>query len=76
RESPLTVSPRLSEGTRVPAIGNTSNITTGTMTRKEVIANLKETCQALDEKKAMLESIITALELEEANEVVDEEVDA
>ncbi|MCI36281.1 hypothetical protein A2U01_0057503 [Trifolium medium] len=44
------------------------------MTRKEVIANLKETCQALDERKTMLENIISALELEEANEV-DEEYD-
>ncbi|MCI18861.1 hypothetical protein A2U01_0040016 [Trifolium medium] len=46
------------------------------MTRKEVIANLKETCQALDERKTMLETIISALELEEANEVAGKNVNA
>ncbi|MCI70228.1 hypothetical protein A2U01_0091491, partial [Trifolium medium] len=44
---------------------------TCTMTRKEAIANLKETCQALDERKTMLETIISALELEEANEMAE-----
>ncbi|MCI78478.1 hypothetical protein A2U01_0099748, partial [Trifolium medium] len=46
------------------------------MTRKEMIANLKETCRALDERKTMLETIISALELEEANEVAEKNVDA
>ncbi|MCI33071.1 envelope-like protein, partial [Trifolium medium] len=77
REFPLTVSPRLFEGPHVPDIvGQSSKAATCTMTRKEVIVNLKETCQALDEKKAMLESIITALELEEANDVAEEVADA
>ncbi|MCI41283.1 envelope-like protein, partial [Trifolium medium] len=48
RESPLTIGARQSEGI-------SSKTATGTMTRKEMITNLK--------------SIITALELEEANEV-------
>ncbi|MCI52351.1 hypothetical protein A2U01_0073595 [Trifolium medium] len=46
------------------------------MTRKDVIANLKVTCQALDERKTMLETIISALELEEANEVTEKNVNA
>ncbi|MCI11274.1 envelope-like protein, partial [Trifolium medium] len=77
RESPLTVSPRLFEGPHVPDIvGQSSKVATGTMTRKEVIANLKETCQALEERKASLESIINALELEEANEVAEKVANA
>jgi hypothetical protein len=72
RESPMTISPRLLEGQHVTDIvGQSSKATTGKMTRKEAIANLKETCQALDERKTILESIISALELEEANEVAD-----
>ncbi|MCI92447.1 hypothetical protein A2U01_0113743, partial [Trifolium medium] len=39
-------------------------------------ANLKETCQALDERKTMLETITSALELEEADEVAEETVNA
>jgi hypothetical protein len=68
----MTISPGLLEGQHVTDIvGKSSKATTGKMTRKEAIANLKETCQALDERKTMLESIISALELEEANEVAD-----
>ncbi|MCI91561.1 hypothetical protein A2U01_0112855, partial [Trifolium medium] len=57
-------------------VGQSSKAVTGTMTRKEVIVNLKETCHALDERKTMLETIISALELEEANEVAEKNVDA
>ncbi|MCI78012.1 hypothetical protein A2U01_0099282, partial [Trifolium medium] len=66
----MIISPRLLEGQHIADIvGQSSKTATGTMTRKEVIANLKETCQALVERKTMLETIISALELEEANEV-------
>ncbi|MCI65302.1 hypothetical protein A2U01_0086560, partial [Trifolium medium] len=57
-------------------VGQSSKVATGTMTRKEVIANLKETCQALDERKTMLKTITSALELEEANEVAEKNVNA
>ncbi|MCI52934.1 envelope-like protein, partial [Trifolium medium] len=52
RESPMIISPRLLEGPHVvDIVGQSSKAVTGKMTRKKVIANLKETCQALDERK-------------------------
>ncbi|MCI82814.1 hypothetical protein A2U01_0104088, partial [Trifolium medium] len=52
----MIISPRLLEGPHIADIvGQSSKTATGTMTRNEVIANLKETCQALDERKTMLE---------------------
>ncbi|MCI34511.1 hypothetical protein A2U01_0055731, partial [Trifolium medium] len=38
------------------------------MSRKEVIAGLKEHCKELDEKKLQFERMIQALELEEVAE--------
>ncbi|MCI51654.1 hypothetical protein A2U01_0072898, partial [Trifolium medium] len=68
---------RLFEGPHVPDnVGQSSKVATCTMTRKKVIANLKETCHALEERKASLESIINALELEEANEVAEKVANA
>ncbi|MCI70775.1 hypothetical protein A2U01_0092038, partial [Trifolium medium] len=72
RESPMIISPRLLERPHVADIvGQSSKAATGKMTRKEMIANLKETCQALDERMTMLETIISALELEEANDAAE-----
>ncbi|MCI74081.1 hypothetical protein A2U01_0095345, partial [Trifolium medium] len=57
----MIISPRLLEGPHVADIvGQSSKAATSIMTRKEVIATLKETCQALDERKTMLETIISA----------------
>ncbi|MCI02183.1 envelope-like protein [Trifolium medium] len=67
RESPLTLHYRLFEGTHVPDIVATSGKSgPGPMSRKEMIAALKDTCKTLDEKKLKLERMIQALELEEA----------
>jgi hypothetical protein len=42
-----------------------TSATTGAMSRKDMIATLKETCKALEEKKLRLEAVIAGLELEE-----------
>ncbi|WJX83434.1 hypothetical protein P8452_66097 [Trifolium repens] len=42
-----------------------TSATTGAMSRKDMIATLKETCKALEEKKVRLEAVIAGLELEE-----------
>ncbi|MCH82675.1 envelope-like protein, partial [Trifolium medium] len=68
RESPLTLHYRLFEGTHVQdnIVATSGKKTSGSMTRKEMIADLKDTCKALDEKKFKLERLIQALELEDA----------
>ncbi|KAK2396314.1 hypothetical protein QL285_057971 [Trifolium repens] len=42
-----------------------STSATGAMSRKDMIATLKDTCKAVEEKKLRLEAVITCLELEE-----------
>jgi hypothetical protein len=45
------------------------------MSKKEIVAALKDTCRYLEERKALFERMILALENEEAGEV-NEAVDA
>jgi hypothetical protein len=49
-----------------PDVGTSA--TPGGMTMKDMIAMLKDTCKALEEKKLGLEAVIAGLELEEAEE--------
>lgn len=73
RESPLSFHYKLFGNHHVPDIVGTSGAavdTTGSMTRKEIVTALKETCALLDERKALFERMIAALEREEGNENV------
>jgi hypothetical protein len=57
-----------------PDVGTSSS--SGVMSRKDMIAALKETCKALDEKKTKLEAYIAGLELENEQAIAeDEELD-
>jgi hypothetical protein len=47
-----------------PDVGTSGSNTA--MSRKDIIAALKDTCKALEEKKLSLEAIIASLEQEEA----------
>jgi hypothetical protein len=74
RDSPLTISTRLFEVGHAPDIARTSSTATrSTMSRKDMIATMKETCQALEEKKLKLEGHNAGMELEGANEATNEE---
>ncbi|MCI76507.1 hypothetical protein A2U01_0097777, partial [Trifolium medium] len=62
-------------------VGTSSKFAPVPMTRKDMIAALKDTCKGLNEKKLKFERMIQALELEEAvmegeNEAGEEEEDA
>ncbi|WJX45212.1 hypothetical protein P8452_32107 [Trifolium repens] len=73
RESPLYFHYKLFGDHHVPDIVGTSGAaadTIGSMTRKEIVTTLKETCAMLDERKALFERMIAALEREEGNENV------
>jgi hypothetical protein len=67
RESPLSLHYKLFGNHHVPDIVGTSDAaaTVGYMTRKDIIAALRDTCLVLDEKKAQFERMILALENEE-----------
>ncbi|MCI94332.1 hypothetical protein A2U01_0115630, partial [Trifolium medium] len=39
----------------------------GSLTKKQMIADLEDSCRALDAKKLKIERVIQALKLEEAN---------
>ncbi|WJX65115.1 hypothetical protein P8452_49812 [Trifolium repens] len=84
RESPLTLHFKLFEsrhvadlvGASAPTSAPTAASTdTGLMSKKEIVAALKDTCRYLEERKALFERMILALENEEAGEV-NEAVDA
>ncbi|KAK2423048.1 hypothetical protein QL285_033530 [Trifolium repens] len=68
RETPLSLHYKLFGSHHVPDIAGTSGTaaaTTGTMTRKDIISALKDTCSMLDERKALFEKMIAALETED-----------
>jgi hypothetical protein len=80
RESPLTLHFKLFESRHVADLvgasasaSTTATAGTGLMTRKEIVAALKDTCKYLDERKALFERMILALENEEAAEGDDPE---
>ncbi|MCI86349.1 hypothetical protein A2U01_0107630, partial [Trifolium medium] len=54
-------------------VGTSGKPASGSITIKLMIADLKETRRALDERKLKLKRVIQALELEEEAEKVDEE---
>ncbi|MCH93305.1 envelope-like protein, partial [Trifolium medium] len=78
RESPLSLHYRLYEG-HVPDIVATSGKSassksaSGSLTRKQMIADLEDSCRALDAKKLKIERVIQALKLEGTNEQAGEE---
>jgi hypothetical protein len=67
RESPLTLHYKLFGKHHVPDIVGTSGAAAAAsfMSRKEIVAALRDTCTILDEKKAQFELMIEALENEE-----------
>jgi hypothetical protein len=74
RESPLTLHFKLFESRHVADLvgasasaSTTATAGTGLMTRKEIVAALKDTCKYLDERKALFQKIILALDNEEAD---------
>ncbi|MCH95122.1 envelope-like protein [Trifolium medium] len=75
RESPLSLDYRLLEGTHVSDIATLSvKKPTATLTRKQMIADLKDVSKALGEKKFKVDLVIQALELEEETVAVETEV--
>ncbi|WJX60824.1 hypothetical protein P8452_45982 [Trifolium repens] len=54
-----------------PDVGTSSS--NNAMSRTDMIAALKETCKALDEKKAKLEAVIAGLELEDEQTMAEDE---
>jgi hypothetical protein len=82
RESPLTLHFKLFESRHVADLvgasasaSTTATAGTGLMTRKEIVAALKDTCKYLDERKALFKRMILALENEEAGVGDDNEGD-
>ncbi|WJX72534.1 hypothetical protein P8452_56403 [Trifolium repens] len=69
RETAISFSPKQSDVT--PNVGTSSS--TNAMFRTDMIAALKETCKALDEKKAKLEAVIAGLELEDEQTMAEDE---
>jgi hypothetical protein len=74
RESPLTLHFKLFESRHVADLvgasasaSTTATAGTGLMTRKEIVAALKDTCKYLDERKALFQKIILALDNEEVD---------
>jgi hypothetical protein len=74
RESPLTLHFKLFESRHVADLvgasasaSTTATSGTGLMTRKEIVAALKDTCKYLDERKALFQKIILALDNEEVD---------
>jgi hypothetical protein len=53
-------------------VSNVGTSGTGAMSRKDMIATLKDTCTALEGKKLRLEVVITGLELEEEQDQAEE----
>jgi hypothetical protein len=68
RDSPLTIHQKLFGDNHAPDLGgtSTSNPAAETMTKKEIIVALKDTCVMLDERKTQFELMIHALEMEGA----------
>ncbi|MCH84680.1 envelope-like protein [Trifolium medium] len=74
RESPLSLDYRLLEGTHVADIATTFvKKPAGALTRKQMIADLKDVSKALGEKKFKLDRVIQALVLEEEAVAVENE---
>ncbi|MCH99359.1 envelope-like protein, partial [Trifolium medium] len=74
RESALSLDYRLFEGTHVSDIATTSvKKPAGVLTRKQMIADLKDVSKALGEKKFKIDRVIQALVLEEEAIAVENE---
>lgn len=69
RETAISFSLKQSDVT--PDVGTSSS--TSVMSRKDMIAALKETCKALEEKKTKLEAVIAGLELEDEQTMAEDE---
>ncbi|MCH85079.1 envelope-like protein, partial [Trifolium medium] len=70
RKAKLILHSRLFEPPHVDDLATAStkkHVSTSSMDRKTVIAEIKATCRALDERKLKLENVIQALEAEEAD---------
>ncbi|MCI20232.1 envelope-like protein [Trifolium medium] len=71
RKSTLSLDYRLFEGAHSANIATPSvQQSSATLTRKQMIADLKDVSKALGEKKSKLDRVIQALELEEDAEVM------
>ncbi|MCH94597.1 hypothetical protein A2U01_0015560, partial [Trifolium medium] len=74
RKSPLSLDYRLFEGAQAADIATTSvQKSSVTLTRKQMIADLKDVSKTLGEKKSKLDRVIQAIELEENAEAMDAE---
>jgi len=78
RESPLTLHQKLFGADHVPDIVGTSGRVpmARAITKKEIIAALKDTCVMLDEGKAQFELMIDSLEKEDVGDGIEDEEEA
>ncbi|CAJ2633262.1 unnamed protein product [Trifolium pratense] len=76
RSSELTVSKKLLSGTHVDAgVGTSAQQMAGTLTKKQMIAELTETSRSLEERKHQIDLVIAALKAEEEADQAEDEQD-